>query len=270
MSPDHFAAVCGAELHKLFSRLTARLGLVASVGLGLLGPAALRLAGSSSATVNGEPVGSQFVQSAPKALLWSLEARNFFVLWAFLIMLGALSMAGEYRARTLREEALGPIPRLALPSAKWLALVVYVGVTHAVTAATAAIFGVVLFGLSGDWGSSVLGYLASLLTDSVFGALVLAVALATRSVVGTVGGMFLFLVLDKVAGLTLTLLGAVSGMVDLPSVVELLVRAEPWLPSSAFAFYQGYPWSLPGLASLGGLWLLAAATSLSIRRLEIP
>lgn len=282
MSPSHFGAVWHAETVKLFSRTTARLGLVLLVILGAA-PPLLVLAGKVAVWAagiedfNGVPVGDTFDLPAPVAMAWALKLRNFFVVKAFLIMIGAQVFASEYQSHTLREDLLRPVPRWAVLLAKWLAMVSWVGATAMLAWLLATLLGGVLYGFEGDMQSPVLGFFASILADAGFAALVLAIAVLTRSVVLTIGGVFLFEIMDYALDWGLWLLQQASMIPHeyARTAAEVAGEAYPWMPFSAFGAWRGYaagePWVWQAFVSLGVITVVALALAQVVfRRLDVP
>jgi ABC-type transport system involved in multi-copper enzyme maturation permease subunit len=275
MKPAHLFALWQAETNKLLSRMSARAGLVAATAIGLLVPLFLYWLAHSDMSMNGAEVSDTLAASAPKAISWSLNVRNFFILRAFIIMLGAVSVAGEFRAKTLREDLLRPIPRWSLLLAKWAALNTWIALSLGMTWVLSSILGVLLFGVEGGWTDPALAYLVTGLCDVGFAALVLAMAVAIRSVAATIIGVFLFLVFDTFLGWGLTLLSWIGGMTELPWVLDFAVQARPWLPSSAFglwvSFAGGDPWVWQSAAALGAVTALSAVIATAVfERIDLP
>ena len=253
--PAHLMALWQAETIKLLSRTSARVGLVVATLIGLFIPVILFWLSSSEMQMNGTEVAETLAADAPKALLWSLYVRNFFILRAFVIMLGALSVAGEYRAKTLREDFLRPVPRWSILFAKWTSLCTWIVLSLGITWLISSVLGLILFGTEGEWLDPAKGYLVTGLCDIGFAMLVLAIAVAIRSVAASIIGVFLFLVFDTFLGWGLTLASWVGSATELPWALEFAVQARPWLPSSAFgvwySFAGGDPWVWQNFAALG-------------------
>lgn len=285
MRANQLAAIWRAETSRLFSRGAARVGLVVLVGLGALVPLvvlAIRLVlwwtmGPEATFPDGETVTDKFVLPAPAAMAWALTVRNFFVTRAFVILLAALSFAGEYQARTLREDLIRPVSRSALLLAKWGALATWLLVAAVLSTFVAMLLALVFFGGSGDWGGPLLGVAASLLSDVVFAALVLAIAVLTRSVAFTIAGVFLFAVLDYAADWGLWIAGMASQFppIQQPWIGEVANALYPWMPFSAFGVWRGYlpdaAWEWQGFVSLGILTVLSVGIALvGFRRMDVP
>lgn len=253
----HLFLLWQAESLKLLSRAGTRAALVVSVGIGLFGPILLWWLGTSAMIVNGTPLSDSLTTTAPMGAQWALELRNFFVFRVFLIMIASLSLAGEYQARTLREDLLRPVTRRALLLAKWGALVAFTALAAGLTWLTASVVGLVLFGTSGAWGAPALGYLATFATDAGFAALILAIAVILRSVAGTIAGVLLFMVLDTFLGWGLTMLSWVAQLAELPVALTVALQVRPWLPSAAFSAWVGATgradWSWQSFVALGVL-----------------
>lgn len=275
MTGGHLAAIWQAETNKLLSRVPARFTLVVSVGVGLIAPFLLGWLGNSEMAINGTPLSASLTKTAPMALQWSLELRNFFLFRVLLIMLGALVFAGEFQARTLREDLVRPLPRWALLGAKWGALVTFVSLCAGLTWLVASVMGLVMFGVEGEWGPIALGYVATIAADAGFAALVLAMSVLLRSVAGTIVGVVLFLLFDTMLGWALTLLSWVAQLAELPWALTVAVEAKPWLPSAAFGFWSGFKanadWSWQSAVSLVGITLVSLLVAeRSFARTDVP
>ena len=275
ISPAHLFALWQAETNKLLSRMSARAGLIVAVCIGLFFPALLYWLVNSGMLVNGADVSDSLSADAPRAIFWSLNVRNFFILRAFIIMLGALSLAGEYRTRTLREDLLRPIPRWSLLLAKWCALSTWIVLTLGLTWIMSSVVSLLLFGTAGVWKEPALAYLVTGLCDIGFAALVLAMAVIIRSIAATIIGVFLFLVFDTFLGWGLSLLSWIGDMMELPWVLELAVQARPWLPSSAFGVWYGFAdggsWVWQNFASLGAVAALSVLVATVVfERIDLP
>ena len=275
IAPAHLFALWQAETNKLLSRMSARAGLIVATLIGLALPAFLYMLVHSGMVMNGAEVSDSLAADAPKGIAWALNVRNFFILRAFIIMLGALSLAGEYRARTLREDLLRPIPRWSLLWAKWSALSTWIVLTLGLTWIMSSVLGLILFGTAGSWKDPVLAYLVTGLCDVGFAALVLAMAVLIRSIAATIIGVFLFLVFDTFLGWGLTLVSWVGGMTELPWALEFAVEARPWLPSSAFGVWYGFaggdPWVWQNFAALGVVTGLSVVVATAVfQRIDLP
>lgn len=244
---------------------------------------------------------SQLAQNGPQAwtfvdavnaVVWT---RNFFVFRALLIAVVAVSVAGEFVARTLREDLVRPVSRSAVLLAKVAALQLFVAATLVLPLVLTVGLGAALLGVpSADVaaGASATGALqdAGLLIgltwlgDAGFTALVVAIAVVLRSVPGTLGGVFLYWVLDKLLGFSLFVLASGKdwfiemlergGAAPLVPMVHTLVAARPWLPSAAFDLssyygtYDGGAWQ--GFVALGLYTALSTAVALVwFRRVDI-
>ncbi len=284
ITAGHLAALWRAETSKLFTRGSARAGLLIAGLLALAALVVLWRVEASGMILNGAPVGELLTETsnAPGALRWGLLARNFFVLRAFLILVGAQSVAGELQARTLREDLLRPVPRWSVVVAKWGALATWIAASLGIAWVIGALGGSLLLGTDGPWGEVALGYVASWACDVGFATLVMAISLAVRGVAGTVMGVFLFLVLDTFLGWGLTILAWAAG-IDvirqsagaMAGLLDLVVKANPWLPSSAFAAWRGVapdaPWVWQSFVALLLVTLVAmVATERQLSRLDVP
>jgi len=276
----HFIDIWLAETSKLFSRLTAKAGLIVAAGLGVLGPVFLWVAMNADMTWNNTRVSETIDATSPLALQISLEIRNFFILRAFIIVLAALSFASEYRAQTIREDLIRPVPRWMVPLSKWMAINTWIAVSLLVAWVFGGLLAVVVFGFGGEWMRPLSGYAVTLLADAGFASLVLLVAVASRSVAGTVAGVLLFLVLDTMLGWALTLVSWASDLfagmgLELSELMQRAVALQPWLPSSAFGVWSGYAartdWDWRGFVSLGVITVVCVVLSERLfNRLDVP
>lgn len=275
-----FLAIWRAETTKLFSRLPAKAGLVIAAIIGVGGPLLLWSATHADITWNNTSLAESIDTSAAIGLQWSLEVRNFFFLRAFLMVLVALSVAGEFRARSTREDLVRPVPRWVVPTAKWLAVLVWVAATLLVAWVFGGLLGVIVYGFDGEWLRAATGYGATLLADAGFASLVLLVSVASRSVAGTIAGVFVYLIVDTLLGWALSLISMLSsafqGMgLQLSALMEKAVALQPWLPSSAFGVWAGYAaraeWMWQSWVALGVITTVCLALTLFIfERLDVP
>jgi len=265
-----------AEALKLMSRRAARLGLIVSAMLGLVGPLLVLAANGMEMNVNESSLVDWLgLRLEPtEGQLAALRLRNALPLPLFVMWLSASSFAGEYRNHTLREDLLRPVPRTAVLSAKWFALVLWVALSVAACWLTSAVLGTCLFGLEGQWTTLSLGYLATIASEATLAALALCVAVFLRSVPATLVGLFLGWAISVVTGWALGIANAVlsSSMsenlgVDEPTI-WLLQTAHRWLPSQALWAWGGcrenIPWLWEHFASMA--CTLAVCALLSARR----
>ncbi len=278
MSGASFQGLAEAEVRKLFSRLPAKVGLVMAVLIGI-GVPALRggyeLLGAYLVTSRG---GTAYSSVDPAWLMYlTLYMRNLFVMRVVLIVLAALTFAGEYQARTLREDLLRPVTRWSVLLAKWLALIVYCGVNLGLTLIPGSIVSVVGYGVGGDWGDVVLRYLSTFVADGGFCALALVIAVASRSVAGTIAGMFLFYVTDLVAGAGLSVVAAFPQLPMQEQVRSVLLGVKPFMPSAAFAAWNGgalwsdQSWTWQSFVSLAVITVVSLIGADQVfRRMDVP
>ncbi len=275
MSLTHFIALWRVETRKLLSRTLGRFGLVVAVLLGLVGPLWLRLAQGSGGEFNGTPVTEMFQMTGADAVLWALTFRNLMVMRLFLVGLVAVAVAGEYNTRTLRDDLVQPVPRWAVVLAKWASQSTWLAIGGALSWLTAMVLGCILFGTGGPWLDAAKAWGVTLLCDTGFAAVALAVAFALRSSIGTLIGMVVFMAVDKTVGLFLWAIETFGRATELPWAMELAIQARPWLPSSAFgvwaAWNGGDPWAwqnFAALAVLSGLGIGISSALLS--RMDVP
>ncbi len=270
---QHVGQLVIAEMRKLQSRFAARLGWVAMALLGFLPPAFMWLVGDASFEVNGQPQAIDL--SAANGVRWALTVRNFYVAQALLLVLGAASVAGEYQQRTLREDLLRPVPRAGVLLAKWVALAGWSAVALAVQWVVAVLAGFVLLSSEGgvSWTDVFAGYLTTFATDVSFASVVLLVSVASRSVSGTIGAMFLFLVLERFAGWMLWVGSQFRASLSpeyveqIPSGVHVLLSASPYLPSSAWGLSSVVAEGLPVAGeTVAALCVITAAAAVGAER----
>lgn len=253
-----------AELVKLSSRSSVRLGLILMVAVavftsGLLmvveqsvelrdtsgmlppDPGAAAAPVAPAAAASGEHA---FDFTVVDAMGWSLWVRNLFLFRLLLIAVISVVIAGEFSGRTLREDLLRPVSRSAVLAAKWLAISAFVVLAALLPYVVSAGMGIVIFGPGEGLGDTTTQYALSVIGDLGFMTLVMAIALAVRSVPGTIGGVMLYWVVDQLLGWSLGLAkgfkSLVEGQMVLPPWFENLVALRPWLPSSAFNVHEGY------------------------------
>jgi len=243
-----FGLLLRAESVKLLSRASARLGLLVALAVGLLGPLALAALANSGMVVNGAQLSETLQASAPLAARWSLVIRNLWLMQAFVLLLATQSFAGELNARTLREDLVRPVPRTAVILAKFGAVALWVGLSLLVQYLASTVTGLLFFGTGGPWRDVALGYLGSFAGDVSFAAVAFAVATVVRSVTGSLVGMLLFIVFEKLLGWFLFVAEGAKGLLppdanQLPVVVDWIFASQPMLPSAA--------WGLGGELAVG-------------------
>lgn len=264
----HLGQLVLAETLKLQSRTSARAGWLLLAVIGALPPLLLSALGGADVTSNGSAV--QLDLSAANGVRWALVARNFYIAQTFLLLLGAQSLAGEYQARTLREDLLRPVPRWAVLLAKWGALSVWSAIALALQWVVAVVVSVVVLSSEGDttWKAVFLGHLTSWLCDTGFAAAVLLASAATRTATGTIATVFLFVALDKFLGWILWIGKGIRDSLPMdvseqvPAFIDWLLVAGPYLPSRAWGVWSEVSLSEPIVAqswiSLVGLTLVSA------------
>lgn len=262
MNPSHFLGIYQAETERLFRRATAIAGLVLSGIFGLGGPLFILLinvaviAPSRTWLVEQGAVDAQAaLAEGPQLLTWAeaVQAtywvRNFMFLPILIFLLGGLSMASEFVARTTREDVLRPVPRWALLLGKWLALATWIIAATALSGGVASLVGLVLCGglqaEPGAWDAIAgasgwawfsgsawavwtyvsgpaqqIGY--TLVTDFGFATLALALAVLTRSVAATVASLVMVFVIQ---------VGVSFGFIVVNNQVvrQILEQQAPWM-----------------------------------------
>lgn len=281
MIPPSIFALYEAEVRKLLSRTSARVGLALALVLGLALPIVRglwQLGVVYIATQNGADA-SQIPSVDPTGPVYAaLWIRNFFLMRVFLIMIGSLSFAGEYQTRTLREDLLRPVSRPAVLLTKWLALITWVTATLVLSGGTAGLVSMIAFPGGEGWGTLGLQYLVAILCDAGFAAVVLLVAVIIRSVAGTLAGMFLFYLADLAIAVGLMLVASVPMFGLDKSAQEFAGQVSPWLPSAAFSAWNGGTiwasagtWSTPAFASLGVITFGSLLIAMwQFNRIDVP
>lgn len=261
------ALLVQAEFQKLFSRTSARLGLVLSVVIGVLAPAMLRSVGGGL-EVNGENLQSMLPYHGAGGVAWALELRNLHILQAALLVLAASSLAGELNARTLREDLVRPVRRDAVLLAKWLSLVLWDAASLGLTLVASAASGAALLGVEGDWLVPLPGYAASLAADAGLLALALLASIVLQSVPAVVGGGLLLTVLDRFVGLGVWGLAMASenlGLEETPAFLKMAAQIWPWTPYAAFGVWKGYRPAEPvPFQGIEGAWVWEGFVVLAI------
>ncbi len=268
MIPKHLPRIFIAELVKTLLRGSGIAAVLVAAAVGLL--AVGSMAGAeylgNEASVNGLPLEQILSFSGVTVAEWGLRARNFFLLPLLLLWATGASFAGEFKNHTLREQLVRPVPRWSVLVAKLMALSVLSALTLLVTGLLASGLGALLFGVEGEWGPVALGYLASWPSDLGLLCMGILVALLLRNVAGVVVLVVLYLALDLVARLVLTLIG------KLPSV-EVAADIARFMPGEALAAWEGYAdgWNWVSFAGLGVLVVVCLSISmLRFRRMDIP
>jgi len=266
-----------AEWSKLFSRTSAKVGMLLLVAFSAMPPLFMHTLSGSEVSFNGSSMDDLMSASAAKAIVWTVWANHRFALMpAFISLLGALSFAGDYQSKTLREDLLRPVPRWSVLLVKWAAMCTWITMAALLCWLTSLGLSVALFGVEGDWTSSFYAWGTALLCDCSFAALVLCLAVLLRSVAGTIIGVVIFVVFDTVLGWALSLVAMAGDSLQAPVALELAIQARPWLPSSAFGL-----WSTFGAGGDPAVWqnfaALAAITvasgvlaTLRFRWMDVP
>ena len=275
MTAAHFSLLLRAEWSKLSSRTMARLGVVFAILIGLGVPIAWAL----GAMMFQQAAPDKPVQIDPTdAIKGALFIRNYLLLMrVFLVTVTAMSVAAEFQSRTLREDLIRAVPRWSVLLAKWTALCVWIAVTTAATGISATVVSSAVWGVvSPHWGETLLGYIASFGGDCGLAALTVAVAVATRSLAGTITGVILYYFMDYATwvGLWLTVNVPMFGDVP-PAVKEAASQAMPLLPSAAFNVWLGMgdttPWSIQSFVALLAVTLLSLVAAVRLfDRVDVP
>lgn len=256
------AALAGAELRKLFSRTSARVGtaLVAliAVGVPLLAFVLQRVVRGA---VDDPTVADAVVVDSSQALVGVLGLKSFFLFRAMVIWVIAETISGELAARTLREDLVRPVSREQVLFAKWAAIQGFVALGTLLPAVIATVMSLVLFGTTGDLEYAARGFAVTWLGDVGFATMVIAIAFFVRSVSGTLAGVLVYWILDQTLGWILWGLETarpqlgqlleMGQMQGLGPLLDVLIQIRPWLPSAAF----NLPWAtLPSGDAPASLW----------------
>lgn len=252
------AGLVRAESIKLSLRTSVRLTVAILVLLAVGAPILLfgiksMVEGSTITTMSGAGVASTAPADQGPAAMGMASAldtvrffHDLFLFRTLLIAVVAVSFAGEFVGRTLREDVLRPVSRTQVLAAKWLAIQVFVAAGTLVPVAIGSLLGVVLLGTGGDLVASYGAWGLTWAGDAGFATLVMAISLASRSVSGTIGGTVLYWVFDKMLRLMLMALEGArdQGILEqlftaynlkmLAPVTDGLIAARPFLPASAF------------------------------------
>ncbi len=264
-----------AESVKLMSRISARIGLVVAFLIGVLPPLATALIVYQDPMINGASAQSMGVVPT-NIVIAALYIRSFpVVMRAFLIILAAQSLAGEFGARTLREDLLRPVTREGVFFAKFMALLVWDAAALALTFVPCALISLLAFGTSGPWVAVFLAYALAVVCDAAVTSVVFAIGTLTRSTVATITGMLVFLVLDKMLGLAMPVASTVAGIFTTSEVIIDLLNQWPILPSAAFGVWTVVlPDTEFRMISVCSLALITTASLLVslhyLRRLNVP
>ncbi|MCB9664757.1 MAG: ABC transporter permease [Alphaproteobacteria bacterium] len=240
-------ALVGAEVAKLASRSSVRLGLLAvamiAVGVPLL--ALLATQAVSATPPAGSDAPDPTALSMPTVVGFVISLRGLFVFRATVLAVVAVSFAGEFVARTLREDLVRPVSRATVLAAKWLALQVYVAAGMLLPLVLAVPLAGVFFGGTEGFAVTLRSAALQWVGDVGWATLVMALSIGLRSVVGTVGGVFLVWVLEQlfvwavwgIEQLRVVVDGVLKPMgLDqaLKPILDGLVALRPWMPSAAF------------------------------------
>ncbi len=250
MTPAGLPLLVEAEVRKLLSRTSVRLLLLLLLVIALGVPAVL--AGLAS-LVEQVPDAGSVDAPAPQVDLRATAAtmvgavrmvRSFFVFRVLLIAVVAVSVAGEFASRTLREDLVRPVSRQKVLAARWIALSLVVVAGAVVPLLASTPLALLLGAPGGEWESVLWSYGRMFLADIGFLTLVVAISIVLRSVPGTLGGVVLYFVLDRALGVALWAIESGAPMVvpmleqagisDGQAIVDVVAAVRPWLPSAAF------------------------------------
>lgn len=268
MNPAHFFAVYQVECERLFRRVTSMIGLAVSALFGLSGPILVALYNYAvvapqqayiETELANDPAAIEAVSgwmgTWSGSVLLAFYGRNLMFLPILIFLLGGLSMASEFRARTTREDVLRPLARWQLLSAKWLSLLTWVLAAILLTSVLSSLLGLALNGgfafdetlIEGlddasAWESftayaawlwspiAIAGrqVLTTFVMDLGFASVALCIAVLTRSVAATVASLVLVFTVQLFVAMGLSI--GTSEMVE-----QNLPLAVPWLKEETVA-----------------------------------
>ncbi|MFK7927302.1 MAG: ABC transporter permease [Myxococcota bacterium] len=264
MNIAHLFGVYQAEIERLFRRPTAIAGWVLSALFGLIGPLFVAIVnfnviapqkaymeadlGAAEVAAMEALEGSPFIGWDWSVIL-SFSLRNLMFLPILIFLLGGLSMASEFAARTTREDVLRPIHRWQLLLCKWAALITWIVVAIGLTSMLSSILGLLINGgftfedtlisslddlttweatqayaawLWSPVGAVITQVVTTFVLDLGFATVALCIAVLTRSVAATVA--FLVILFTTQLALFATLSIATSDMVE-----GVVAQQTPWL-----------------------------------------
>jgi ABC-type transport system involved in multi-copper enzyme maturation permease subunit len=238
MTFGQLVAIVGFEHDKLFARTTARLGLLVAGLLPLFAPL-----GIGAITAAASLFGADVTADATIYQRAALGLRHFtHLIHIVIVMLAALTMAGEFQQKSMRECLLRPVPRFVVPLAKWSALVSWVGTSVMLSWLSATIAGLIVYGsFEGEWLEAGAQHFGLFLADIGFAALALLIATLTRSVVMAMGVALGLTIADFVLWLGLLATSAIGSSAVSPQVGDWIEAIIPWQASNAFAVWIYYP-----------------------------
>lgn len=265
----------GAETKKLFSRTSTRAGIVLAIAMGLCVPLVIRALSQMAGQVNGQDIASLWDPHTVDGIRWTLTIRNFFIFRGFILLLAALSFASELQASTLREDLLRPVSRTSVLLAKWGAIGVFIVLSLLLCLVLSGGLSFLLLGGGGDWKAVLSAYFITAITDMSFAAVAILIGIWSRSVSGTIMGMFLFMILDTGVGWFLEFLSWMAPQMEMPAIISMALSAKPWLPSAAFELWRTLPeaetWPLESMTTLACLTLVSLALANRVfSKLDIP
>lgn len=275
-----WSAVFAAETSKLWSRPLARVGAILFLVIGVLGPIAMSMATGSNITVNDESVSNTMDATAPAAIVWALYVRGFFTFQVVSAVLAAMSIGGELRDHTLREDLARPVPRAVVLAAKWIALVTWSAGTLLGQLVASAVVSYAMHPATGgiSIGKVLTAYLASGFTEAGYLAFAVAAAVLFRSVPAAVVFVVLFLVGEWTASWVPFMVRPFVEAMDPAEVSPILrgiVDMAPFLPSSAWGAYKEFAtggtatW-MPWAALLVYTGAAAALAERVFDRIDVP
>lgn len=260
MNPAHLLSVYQVEVERLFLRATAIIGLCMAAFFGLLGPILIFLTNWAMVANGVVPDPATVDPSVPDAMAgmgptlatWQqavslgFSSRNFFFVPILIFLLGGLSLASEFRARTTREDVLRPLARWQLLGCKWGALLTWVLAANIITLVLSAGLGLILAGglefddsvftpdagVQAYWdyiwsglGAAIFHFSSTFVMDLGFATLALAIAVLTRSVAATVAGLVMLFVVQLFTAFGLLVLTS--------EPFEMAVKQVQWVPVEA-------------------------------------
>jgi len=216
----------------------------------------------------------------PGALAWTHGVRNFYLAQIWLVVLTASSFAGEFSARTLREDVATATPRWAILLAKWVSLGAWSLVALLGQTLVGVLFGLGALEVGGAWGQWLGAVAGTLVTDLSFVAFALLVAILARRVAPAIVAALLVMGVERALAAALYIVSNLD-----PSVTELMfpgiplgeiaAAVLPYMPASAWDVGNALAFGNPvdGLTWLAlAAWtvLFAGAATALFERLDVP
>ncbi len=219
-------------------------------------------------------------RTVPAAVSAAIGIRGVFLGQIWLTVLAASAFAGEYVARTLREDVATGVPRWALLLGKWVALGAWSLVSLVGQLLVGSLFGIGALEVSGDWIGMLSALAGTLVSELGFLAMALFVAVGVRRVAASIVAVLLFMGIERAVTAAVSVLASLDPTTQdwlLPGIpIEDIANvALPWFP--AYAWGTGLELAIGNpiasatwLALVGWTALFAAGATLWFERLDMP